>query len=83
MTQPQNSGDFSMWVNDPVTGKPSVSLTLLVIAATICVIAEGLEMAGVVKTTSMSYEMFATACGLYFGRRFSSSKGAVLDKEDK
>lgn len=70
-----------MWVLDPATGKPSVSLTMLVVCATICVIAEALEMSGLIKTTSMSYEMFATACGLYFGRRFSSSKGTTLDKE--
>jgi hypothetical protein len=72
-----------MWVIDPVTGKPSVSLTLMVIAAAICVAAQCLEMAAVIKTTSMSYEMFATTCGLYFGRKFSSSKGSILDKEDK
>lgn len=72
-----------MWVKDPETGKSSVSLTLLVISAAICVIAEGLEMSKLISTTSMSYEMFATACGLYFGRKFSSSKGAVLDKGDK
>jgi thiamine biosynthesis lipoprotein ApbE len=72
-----------MWIIDPSTGKPSVSLTLLVVTATVCVIAEALEMSNIIHSTSMSYEMFATTCGLYFGRKFSSSKGAVLDKEDK
>lgn len=69
-----------MWLIDPKTKELSVSLTMVVTSGVLCVIGAGLEMAGVVNGTSILFEMFMAACGLYFGRRFSGSKGQTLDK---
>lgn len=68
-----------LWVSDPHSGKKSVSLTLVVVSAAVVVIAMGLEMSGLIKTTSMAFEFFGTSCGLYWGRKYTSAKGASLD----
>lgn len=63
-----------MWIKDPKTGEESVSLTLVIVSATVCFIAAGLEMAGLIKTVSICFEMFGASCGLYWGRRFGNGK---------
>lgn len=69
-----------MWIEDPKTKEPSISLTIVVITGILCLIGAGLEMGGVVKSTSMLMELYLTACGLYFGRKFTGAKGS-LEKE--
>lgn len=70
-----------MWfVTDPVNKLPSVSLTILIVAFTAVLVAGSLEMAGVVKSTSLFSEVFYSAVALYFGRRFSSN-GKVFSSE--
>lgn len=59
-----------MWVEDPKTKEKSVSLTLLVWAAMLVIVAGSLEMFEVIKSTSVFPELLYTAAGLYFGRRF-------------
>lgn len=68
-----------MWFKDPKDNSASVSLTLLMVTFIVCVISSGLEMAGVIKTTSMAFEMFGAASGLYFGRRWGSGKGQTIE----
>jgi hypothetical protein len=70
-----------LWVIDPVTGEKSVSLTLVILSSALLVIAMALEMPGIIESTSMAFEFFGASCGLYWGRRYTSSKGAVLEKE--
>jgi hypothetical protein len=72
-----------MWIIDPKTKEASVSLTILMVSFVVCVVSSGLEMAGVIKSTSMSFEMFGAASGLYFGRRWGSAKGQSIDGESK
>lgn len=70
-----------MWIIDPKTKEPSISLTMVVVMGVLCIIGAGLEMSGVVKSTSILMELFLTSCGLYFGRKFTGSKGQILEKE--
>jgi len=70
-----------LWVNDPKTGEASVSLTLVILSAGLLTIAMSLEMIGIIRSTSMTFEFFGAACGLYWGRKFTSAKGQVIDKE--
>jgi len=70
-----------MWIIDPRTKEPSVSLTMVVINGVICLIAAGLEMSKVIESTSILMELYLTACGLYFGRKFTGSQGQTLEKE--
>ena len=59
------------WIVDPTTKKDSVSLTLLMLSFLAVIIANGLEIAEVTKTSASVNEMFLTTAGLYFGRRLS------------
>lgn len=69
-----------VWVKDPKTGELSVSLTLVVVFALVSLFGMFLEMSGVTNNTSMCFEMFGAACGLYFGRKYTSAKGSILEK---
>lgn len=69
------------WVNDPVSGLPSVSLTLLVVTFAGVIVAGALNMAGVVASTSIFSEVFYSATALYFGRRMNI--GGKLISADK
>jgi hypothetical protein len=69
-----------LWILDPKSGELSVSLTLVFLSAGLLIIAIGLEMTGIIESTSMAFEFFGASCGLYWGRKFSSSK-VNLDKE--
>lgn len=60
-----------MWVVDPKTKEPSVSLTLLVCASTLMMGAIILDYFKVVKSTSLLDEFFMVSVSLYFGRRAS------------
>jgi len=61
-----------MWLQDPVSGKPSVTLTLTVVTFIACLVAAGLEMTEVVKSTSMVLELFLANAATYLGRRWTS-----------
>lgn len=69
-----------LWVRRESEGK-SVSLTLVVLSFIICNAASGLEMAGIIKNTSMCFELFSMCCGLHFGRTWISAKGAKLENK--
>lgn len=68
----------NVWVKDPKSGEASVSLTLVVIMALVCLFGMGLEMSGLINNTSMAFEMFGASCGLYWGRKWTSSKGQSI-----
>lgn len=67
---------------DPKQKEPSVSLTMLLISFIIVLIAAGLEMAGKVKGTSVTLELFWGTAGLYFGRRTSLFSKNVIESKD-
>lgn len=71
-----------IWVKDPKSGDSSVSLTIVVIMTLVCLFGMALEITGVTNNTSMSFEMFGAACGLYWGRKWTSSKGASLESKE-
>lgn len=59
------------FVEDPVTNKPSVSLTNLVLSILFLLVAGGLDLAGITKGTSIALEYFGVSSALYFSRRIN------------
>lgn len=74
---------MNVFLRDPVTGQPSVSLTLMIVSFLFLLVASGLEMAGVVKSTSMAFEMFGSTAALYFSRRLKLGKKSFSSEETK
>ena len=75
---------MNIWLKDPITQVPSVSLTLLVATFVLTVIAGGLQMSGCVQSTSLFAEMFYSAVALYFGRRLNiGGKAYTSDKAEE
>lgn len=70
-----NINSFLIKKPDP---EKSVSLTILWISVIFAIASMTLEMFEMVKNTSMSFEFFMAAGGLYFGRRWTSAKGSSL-----
>lgn len=56
------------FIEDPKSGQQSVSLTVLILSTLVVLVAFGLNIAGVVDSTSISLEFFAISASLYFGR---------------
>lgn len=69
---------MKIWITDPTTQKPSVSLTLLCLATVLMVLFIGLEAFELMKSTSLLDEFWGSACALYFGRRFTA-RGQSFD----
>lgn len=65
---------MNLWITDPVTKQPSVSLSMLVVSFVGVVVAACLHMADVVKDTSVMTELLYANTALYFGRRFTVGK---------
>jgi hypothetical protein len=57
------------WIIDPKTEKPSVSLTLLVLATSLFITLGIFEVVGLVKSVGVFVEFLYTTCALYFGRK--------------
>lgn len=68
-------------ISDPVTGKGSVSLTMLVISFNFCLISMAGKWSGYFGTIdpSQALNLFMVCAGLYFGRKFQG-KESSLDK---
>lgn len=62
---------MNMFLIDPKTSTPSVSLTLLIISFIGVVVAGALQLAGKTETASVFLELFYANCALYFSRRFT------------
>jgi hypothetical protein len=75
--------DFKgIWLIDPTTKQPSVSLTLLVISFTSLLIASGLHLKHLTDNTSSLLQAFVTCAGLYFGRRFNKNGDPIPDNKE-
>ena len=72
-----------IWIRDPVTKIPSVSLTLMVMTFVCCIL-------GLINTIAKSkwlgdldetsaFNLFMATTGLYFGRKLTTPSGATLD----
>ena len=57
---------IKFWINDPKTGEPSVSLTLLVISFIAILIASFMSIAELTNKFGMLQEIFYSMVGLYF-----------------
>ena len=68
-----------IWPIDPKTKEPSVSLAILIVATAAVVVAIGLELSGLAKGTDLVVEFWLGSAGLYWGRKFTSRNGAVMD----
>ena len=79
-----------MWIKDPTTKEPSVSLSLMLVSFLITIIVSVLQVSKNVDNGGMSFEILALMTSLYFGRRFSvktknmeaSSDGPTKEKSD-
>lgn len=69
-----------VYIVDPNTDKPSVSLTNFAISVLVLLTAIGLHIAGKTATTSVALEYFFGSASLYFGRRLQSRSGDVGEK---
>lgn len=82
----QDKGVVLLFVTDPVTKQPSVSLTLLVVSFTVLMLSlssEVSKMLGVIDSDQALNVVIVTA-GLYLGRSFSNKKFNVpSDKKEK
>lgn len=67
-----------MWVKDPITKQPSVSLTLLILSTVLMVSFTLLEAFHATKSSSLLDELFLTSVSLYFGRRVSFRAGGAV-----
>lgn len=65
---------MQLWITDPKTKEPSVSLSLLIVTFVGTLVAAGLQMAGKIESTSIMTEMFYGNVALYFGRKFTVGK---------
>lgn len=58
-----------VWIEDPSSNKPSVSLTLLCVSFLGCIIGGALQISGKIENTSICLELFYGCTALYFGRK--------------
>ena len=63
-------------------GDKSVTLTLLIASFAALLIGAGLEMAGIIKSTSILPELFYANAALYAGRKFQGKSGSNLDGKE-
>ena len=74
---------MNLWVQDPKTKEPSVSLSMLLITFVGVMIAAGLNMAGKIENVSCMTELFYANVALYFGRRFSVNKTTASSEKSE
>jgi hypothetical protein len=74
---------MNLWINDPRTQEKSVSLTILITSMLVNISAIVLQGMGKIESASAAENFFMVACGLYFGRKFSTSKGDTLEESVK
>lgn len=74
-----NRGIPLLWVSDPVTKKPSVSLTFVTVSFILCCVSVIAKWSNVSWLGGINfsdgYELFIASAGLYFGRKLSSGPG--------
>lgn len=73
-----------LYFTDPVQDKPSVSLTMGIVASFILIVVGILQVAGKVNSTGPFTEMFWGSWALYFGRRMKfGGKDYEASKDEK
>lgn len=73
-----------LWVKDPSSQTPSVSLTVLIVSLIYLVTMGVLQALGKIQDVGIATEFFGVASGLYFGRRLSFSKtGTDVSSDQK
>jgi len=79
----QDKGVVLLFVVDPVNKQPSVSLTLLIVSFTLCVISLLTKFSGLVGGVDVdnTFELLLITASLYFGR--SLSKKVKSEKKEK
>jgi len=70
---------MQLFMTDPKTGTPSVSLSMLMLSFVAVLAASVCHMTGLVESTSSLTELFYACAGLYFGRRFQGKSGSVIE----
>jgi hypothetical protein len=60
------------WLNNPSDGKPSVSLSLMVISFAVAMIISILQVFKQVENGGMCLEIFYATSALYFGNKFTA-----------
>lgn len=70
---------MTLFLTDPKSKAPSVSLTLLVVSFVALLVASTFHISGVTQNTSSLTELFGITASLYFGRRFQDKSGNALD----
>jgi hypothetical protein len=71
------------FIQDPITKKPSVSLTNLAISILFLLVAASLDLAGKVKNTSVALEYFGVSSALYFSRRINLNGREFSSESEK
>ena len=71
------------YLTDPRTKEKSVSLTMLILALLLVLVANILQLAKVTEDIGSSMELFYAAAGLYWGRKFTSAKGESLEEKQE
>jgi len=71
------------FVQDPITKKPSVSLTNLFISTIFLLVAASLDLTGKVEDTSIALEYFGVSSALYFSRRINLNGREFSSEGDK
>ena len=70
---------MNLFITDPKTKEQSVSLSMLVITFLAALVASGLQMAGKIESVGSINELFYASAGLYWSRKFTSSKNETLE----
>lgn len=70
---------MNLWIADPKSKEPSVSLTLLTLSFVALLVASTVHLAGLTDNTSSLTELFVTTAGLYFGRKFTTKSGNAIE----
>lgn len=65
------------FIKDPVTEKPSVSLTVFLVSTLTVVGAILAHLLGKTHDTSSAIEFFGVSAGLYFGRKWTSKNNSL------
>lgn len=86
---------MTIWINSPTDGKPSVSLSLMIISFAVAMVISILQVFKAVESGGMCLEIFYATSALYFGNKFTArgksievvaekieSEQAKLDKKE-
>ena len=81
----QDKGVVLLFVKDPVSKQPSVSLTLLIVSFTLCIVSLLTKFSGLVGGVDVdnTFELLLITAGLYFSRGLSKKVQSDKKKEEE